>query len=334
MTFRSTRSLVHPARAGLLVALSLLAAVLCAGTAHAATGPKVTITKVAVADRTVTVRGRVKVTPNTAKQRKRTRVVLTLTGAKGAIDRFRKAKVSSAGGFKATRVTKLSGNLTLAARVTVAGKKKGGKATRKVFVDAAPAVLRGTFRLTTGQAAAQKAPTGSWFQMVNPTGAPLQNLTSPSANKDYTPLAPGTDGGLRTDVFQAPPVPAFSLGATGDALAKRIIHPVSFLGTQFSVVTAAKDPQVATTDPLPVIRQHRGKLSGQITAWAAQWNGQSFNQGTPKPDGTTPGATSALTGTYDPSTHRFVLQWKSLIVGGPFDKFVGSWHLEGTFSPR
>jgi hypothetical protein len=40
-----------------------------------------------------------------------------------------------------------------------------------------------------------------------------------------------------------------------------------------------------------------------------------------------------VSGTYDAATGHFVLQWKSLIVGGPFDRFTGSWHLEGTFVP-
>ena len=54
-------------------------------------------------------------------------------------------------------------------------------------------------------------------------------------------------------------------------MAHRIIAPVPFYGTNFSIVTAAKDPQLGTTDPLPVITQDGGRLTGQVTAWAAQW---------------------------------------------------------------
>jgi hypothetical protein len=64
--------------------------------------------------------------------------------------------------------------------------------------------------------------------------------------------------------------------------------PVPFFGVNFSVVTAQTDPQLGTRDPLLVITARGGTLTGQITAWAAQWNGQSFNRGTPKPDGTLP----------------------------------------------
>src|SRR5450755_1680446 len=41
------------------------------------------------------------------------------------------------------------------------------------------------------------------------------------ADKDYTLLSPGTDGGLRTDAYQPPPSPAFGSGTSGGALAWR-----------------------------------------------------------------------------------------------------------------
>jgi hypothetical protein len=83
-----------------------------------------------------------------------------------------------------------------------------------------------------------------------------------------------------------------------------------------------------------VIYQDNGHLSGQITAWAAQWNGQSFNQGSPKPNGVTdPPKTVALSGTYDARTGKYVLNWRSHIFNGPFNNFIGLWHLEGTFVP-
>src|SRR4051794_36460481 len=49
------------------------------------------------------------------------------------------------------------------------------------------------------------------------------------------------------------------------------------------------------------------------------------------PDGTLPPPTTALAGTYDPSSRKFTLDWKSRIVGGPFNGFTGVWHLAGTF---
>jgi hypothetical protein len=77
-----------------------------------------------------------------------------------------------------------------------------------------------------------------------------------------------------------------------------------------------------------------GQLSGDLRAFAASWNRQHFNQGAPKPDGSTPGITSGPSGTYDASTRRFTLTWTSQIVGGPFNNFTGAWHLTGTFVPK
>jgi hypothetical protein len=201
--------------------------------------------------------------------------------------------------------------------------------------------LVGLFRLDAGTQSASGAIAGTYFQMLGgPNGdQPLNNGSSTALDKNYTLLAPGTDGGLRTDVYQPAPSPAFAGtdpvngGPTGDALANRIVQPQSFFNVNFSIVTDAVDAQTGQADPLPRILVQGGQLTGQTTAWVAQWNGLSFNQGSPKPDGTSPGATKPVTGTYDAATGHFVLRWKSLIVGGPFDGFTGGWHLEGTFVP-
>jgi hypothetical protein len=198
--------------------------------------------------------------------------------------------------------------------------------------------LVGLFRLDAGAQSASGALAGTYFQMLGGASEqPLPNGNSTALDKNYTLLRPGTDGGLRTDVYQPAPSPAFdgTLNGqpTGNALADRIVQPQSFFNINFSITTDAVDAQTGQADPLPQIVTQGGKLSGQTTAWVAQWNGLSFNQGSPKPDGTSPGHTEPVSGTYDATTGHFVLQWKSLIVGGPFDGFTGSWHLEGTFVP-
>ena len=198
--------------------------------------------------------------------------------------------------------------------------------------------LVGLFKLDEGKQAVSGALSGTYFQMLGGASeSPLPNNDSTGLDKNYTLLAPGTDGGLRTDVYQPAPSPAFAgtVGGqpTGDALADRIVAPQKFFAIDFGIVTGAVDAQTGQADPLPQISVQDGKLTGQTTAWDAQWNGLSFNQGSPKPDGTSPGHTQPVTGTYDPTTGHFVLQWKSLIVGGPFDGYTGSWHLEGTFVP-
>jgi hypothetical protein len=335
----------------LLAGALISAAAATVAPAQAAKVARPSITKIAVSNTQVTVRGRVKLPVNSAAVRRRTRVLVSLEDGAGKAERFKRARIGRRGAFRVSRRTALSGALTLHVQVFIGGRKSGRALARSVQVSAEPGggttpgggspgsgpnagnALVGAFKLDRGAAPSNGSPSGSWFEMLTPTGVALANFSSPGDNKDYTPLSPGSDGGLRTDVYQPAPSPAFSGGTSGDALAGRIIKPVPFYNVNFAIVTEPTDPQAGLPDPLPAIAQRNGKLSGQVTAWAAQWNGQSFNQGTPKPDGSTPSPTTPLSGTYNSATRRFVLTWKSLIVGGQFNGFTGYWHLEGTFVP-
>lgn len=373
------------------VLLAVLAAVVVAAPAAGAARKavrravaKVALTQLRASGQRVTIAGRVTLPRGSASQRTRarTRVAFTLTDAKRKRERF-SVKIDAQRAFKLRRATKLSGRLTLAARVTIGGRQSGKTVSRTLTVKAAsrraggsggggtttpgggtttpgggggggttppggesPAdqgtPLVGLLKLDEGRQSASGRLSGTYFQMTG-----IINGDSPFADKRYTPLSPGTDGGLRTDVYQEPPVPAFagpwdetSQLLRGDALGKRIVQPQKFFSLKFTIVTAPTDLQTGTPDPLPEIRYKDGRLSGQITAWTAQWNGNSFNQGAPKPDGSYPAdsgnleaRTTPLTGTYDPGTRRFTLRWTSLIVGGPFDHYGGIWNLEGTFVP-
>jgi hypothetical protein len=197
--------------------------------------------------------------------------------------------------------------------------------------------LVGTFTIEAGANAGSGAPTGSYFRMIDPGGSIasgpfFSNPYSASTAKTYTLIAPGTAGGLKAGSFQRDPKPAFS--KTGAALAKSIIAPTNFAGINFSAATDPKDPQTGTKVPAPQIVDNGGVLTGQVTAWSASWNKLHFNQGSPKPDGSSPGLTSPVTGTYDPATRTYTLSWASEIVGGPFNGFTGYWHLTGTFKKR
>lgn len=302
--------------------------------AHGSPTPRVRLTGITAGGTIVRVTGRIERLPTA--QRARARVALSLTDAAGAVERFR-AVPRAGGGFAARHRTALDGALTLRARLTLAGRRAGALVTQPAAVRigaptaTTPTTLVGTFRLDPGIRQPDGVHTGTYFQMFSPNGPPLKNTSSSSTDKDVTTLPPGSDGGLQTFAFQQAPNPAFH---SGDSLAARIIRPQSFFNNKFGIVTDAIDPQTGATDPLPSIVNTAGRLSGQLTAWAAQWNGSSFNQGTPKPDGRYPGTTTPLTGTYDVITRHFVLTWKSLIVGGPFNLFTGAWHLEGTFVPQ
>ena len=193
----------------------------------------------------------------------------------------------------------------------------------------------GTFGLTGGSCTG--AVHGSYFRMIQPGGAAgsgpyVQNSDSPCADNTYTPLAPGHDGGLVTGSFQSDPDPAFDKN-TGGGRADRITRPQRFYGVDFSTATNPTDPQTGIKVSAPAItRDTSGHLSGDVRAFAASWNNQHFNQGSPKPDGSRPGTTAGPTGTYNSSNGAYTIDWTSQIVGGPFNNFTGQWHFEGTFS--
>jgi hypothetical protein len=195
--------------------------------------------------------------------------------------------------------------------------------------------LNGLFKIAQGVCAAERA-TGSSFRMVQPggtlaSGPFVPNGDSPCADKTWTPLGAGRDGGLRTGAFQSQTAPPFD--GQGNATSDGITQPQRWFAVAFGLATNAHDPQTNKTTPVPRIRLAGSVLTGDLSSLAATWNGQHFNQGAPKPGGENPGATSGPRGTFDPSTKAYTLDWTSQIAGGPFDKFTGIWHLEGVFQP-
>ena len=186
--------------------------------------------------------------------------------------------------------------------------------------------LVGVFGLTAGTCDDAGMPSGSYFQMTQADGSLVPNADSACADQSYTLLTAGTDGGLMTGDYQPAPDPAFD--DANAALAAAIIEPVTFFGSAFGTATNPVDPQTTEDVPAPSIVAADGELSGDVSAMAAYWGGEAFNQGAPKPAGSEPGPT----GTIDPETGDYVLEWSSQIVGGSFDTFIGVWHLEGTFA--
>jgi hypothetical protein len=299
----------------------------------------------------VTVTGTAAVSPKTTAARRHVRVVLQLDGSHHAKEQ-RIVSLTAKEAYSSRWKTRLTGRVTLTAQASVSGKVSGPRISRTLVVTSgAPTTpttptttptptptptgqpMLGLFKLTAGSAPLGQSPSGTYVEMLNGSGGALPNLSSPSANKDYTTFSPGVDGGLSTVAYEPAPSPAFAGGTSGNALADDIVQPVGFEGTNFSIDTNSTDVQTGQADPIPQVYNDNGTLSGQITAWDAQWNGESFNQGTPKPDGTTPSPTTALSGTYDATTGAFTLTWRSRIVGGPFNGFSGLWNLAGTFVP-
>jgi hypothetical protein len=223
--------------------------------------------------------------------------------------------------------------------------------------------LVGLFRLTPGSAVGSHL-SGTWFRMLQPdatvaNGPFMTNANSSADGGQATLLQPGTAGGFRTGTYQSEPNPAFDSG--GNSLAGAITKPTEFFNVKFSISTNKIDPQTKTACAPPVVVLKNGKLTADLSSWAASWNKQNFNQGAPKPVQNTgaksPGqqqaqkvwsfvskrflgsATKAsitgasATGSYNAKTGAFSLQWTSLIVGGPFNGFTGLWHLAGVFQP-
>jgi hypothetical protein len=195
--------------------------------------------------------------------------------------------------------------------------------------------LNGLFRITAG-ACTDDGVTGSYFRMIQSGGKVgdgpfVANGDSACEDKTWSPLRAGADGGLQTGAFQAGPAAAFDDKGNGTATA--IVQPTKWFAVAFAAATNETDPQTKATTKAPSISASDGELTGDLNAFAAAWNGQHFNQGSPKPDGSRPGNTTPVSGTYDEGTKEYTLQWTSQIVGGPFNNFTGVWHLEGTFEP-
>jgi hypothetical protein len=198
--------------------------------------------------------------------------------------------------------------------------------------------LIGTFKLQGGHCAASHgAPTGSFLVIVD--SADSKTVANPAggcANKYYTPLSPGTDGGLATGQFQEDPTPTFN--AHGNSLAGAVIKPVSFLGTEFGMATNPDDVQDAPTGP-PAFSPPKATLKGtklsinlrslNITYGGAPNSSCENDAGY----GCWNLGSKAATGSYDPKTHQFVVQW---FVGETFTQLGDSMivRFEGTFIPE
>ncbi len=192
--------------------------------------------------------------------------------------------------------------------------------------------LMGVFTVTAGECAEAGVTTGSAFRMVESGGTAADgpfvvNADSDCGDPTWSSLSPGTDGGLMTGDYQPAPDPPFD-GTNGAATA--IIEPVTFFAAGFALSTEETDPTSSTATPAPTITaDDSGALTGDLSSLLVSWNGQQFNQGSPKPDGSTSAGTTPVEGTYDADTGAYTLDWTSEISGGPFNGFIGVWHLEG-----
>lgn len=233
-----------------------------------------------------------------------------------------------------TRWIRLSAALAVLALAVAACSSSSSSSTKTTSKSASSSALVGTFKATAADCAAGAPTKGSYFRMVQSGGTVaagpfVANADSTCGDKKYSALVPGTDGGLTTGAYQVQPDPPFDAAKNG--VAGKITQPTKFFNVGFALSSNAKDPQTGKSVPEPSITNANGKLSGDLSALNAAWNGQQFNQGAPKPGASPPGNT---TGTYDAKTGAYTLEWSSPISGGPFNGFTGVWHFEGTFEKK
>lgn len=94
-----------------------------------------------------------------------------------------------------------------------------------------------------------------------------------------------------------------------------------FFGPVYNYTAAFNPLNTADTGgPVPTgfADDQANTITMDLSSWFAWWNGTTFNQGNP-----------AASGTYDPASGAFTLNWSKLIVGGPFDGTTGYWQLNG-----
>jgi hypothetical protein len=221
-----------------------------------------------------------------------------------------------------------------------------------------PQSLVGLFAIVAGVCDADGiVSTGSSFAMTDPANNGIPN-TTPTEDCAATndPLSPGTDGGLLTGQFQPHPDPAFD--ADDNGLASSITQPRLFFAFNYGIATSADVVPTGGTDeaPVPSITDNGDtdgdglhELTGDLSAFSIAWQQNYFAQGSPRPTGLPDNSAcdetatldafpdsdpaTPVTGTYDPDTGEYTLDWASRIGAAFPCGNTGHWHFEGIFTP-
>jgi hypothetical protein len=231
-----------------------------------------------------------------------------------------------------TRV-RLIGAVSVAVAALIGLSGCGGHATA-----ATTSRLSGMFSVTPGACASPSAkPSGSYLVVVSAAaGKAVRNRQSGCSNRDYTPLRPGTDGGVETGAFQDGPSPLFD--ARRNSRAGAIIAPTEFDGFRLGFATSEYDEQdspagqPAFVPPVAVVTGSHltVDLRSLVLSYAGRPSStcrQAFGLGCWQL-----GSRSA-TGSYDPTTHRYSITW---FAGESFTPKGDSIevHLEGSFAAK
>jgi hypothetical protein len=200
-----------------------------------------------------------------------------------------------------------------------------------------PSRLIGRFELTAGHCTTADArPTGSYLVVVSAAqNHAVPNRRGGCADPAYTPLNPGTDGGLITGRFQPGPNPAFD--GRRNSRARRIIAPTWFGPYRFGFATTSRDqqdaPSGAPTYPAPIALDTAGGLQVDLRSLVVTYAGKPHSScRTSYGFGCWDLGSKSASGSYDAATHHFVLDW---FAGESFTPKGDSIevHLEGSFVP-
>jgi hypothetical protein len=195
--------------------------------------------------------------------------------------------------------------------------------------------LIGLFRLAPGDCTTPHAkPTGSYLIVLSASAdRAVRNPAGGCANPDYTPLRPGTAGGLTTGRFQPLPAPAFD--AHRNSLASAVIKPVRFGPYTLGVGTDPHDEQGAPSGapayPAPVALATGATLDIDLRSLVLTYAGRSGSTCASSYGlGCWELGSKSATGSYDAATRRFVVDWFSGESFSPKGDSIEV-HLEGTF---
>ncbi len=244
---------------------------------------------------------------------------------------------SSSGSSSTTASSQPSGSSPATAQSPSSGFSSPGSSSASSTAASAPTVeqLDGVFQIASGSCGSGSKPSGSYVFLTK-GGGPIPNSSSNCDNGDYTPIEQGTTG-LRTGTFQPDPTPTFD--SQGNSLATSIMKPTLFEGSDFSIATDSQNEQdnpsgPAVFPPPSVILSGPNQITANLSSLNATYNGtpnSTCATGQPPGDGCYAIGNSAVSGSYNPTTHAYKMDWSASIHGGAFNGAAANFQLTGTF---
>jgi hypothetical protein len=189
--------------------------------------------------------------------------------------------------------------------------------------------LAGTLRLSP-VSCRDGTPNGSFFEVTD-GGISYKNADSTCDGGVVTLLPPGT-AGIPLGSFAADPDPTFA--ANGDSRSNLVIQPTSYDGHKLGIGTSPYDVQDAPTGPLayppPQALVQGSTLTVDLRSLDVTFEGVPGSTcASAEGQGCWEEGTKAASGTFDPVTHQFTLNW--LAGQGFTGQAVGIvFHLQGT----